>query len=118
MLSLLMLIIMYCTIQLLQIHSRQISARLPKFYTVPTVDDWTKYEDNKTYNGTLTIKNASGHVLATMKVSMTKVLPNTIPAGFSVKTAQVTDGIYNCYMIPMNDANDIAWTAETATKVL
>ena len=109
---------MYCTIQLLQIHSRQISARLPKFYTVPTVDDWTKYEDNKTYNGTLTIKNASGHVLATMKVSMTKVLPNTIPAGFSVKTAQVTDGIYNCYMIPMNDANDIAWTAETATKVL
>lgn len=28
---LLMLIIMYCTIQLLQIHSRQISARLPKF---------------------------------------------------------------------------------------
>ena len=37
----------------------------------------------QTYNGTLTIKNASGHVLATMKVSMTKVLPTTIPAGFS-----------------------------------
>ena len=91
-------------------------SKVAKVYTVPTVDDWTKYEDNKTYNGTLTIKNASGHVLATMKVSMTKVLPTTIPAGFSVKTAQVTDGIYNCYMIPMNDANDIAWTAETATK--
>ena len=91
-------------------------SKVAKVYTVPTVNDWTKYEDNKTYNGTLTIKNASGHVLATMKVSMTKVLPTTIPAGFSVKPAQVTDGIYNCYMIPMNDANDIAWTAETATK--
>ncbi len=91
-------------------------SKVAKVYTVPTVDDWTKYEDNKTYNGTLTIKNASGHVLATMKVSMTKVLPTTIPAGFSVKTAQVADGIYNCYMIPMNDANGIAWTAETATK--
>ncbi|MDE8712533.1 hypothetical protein PZH41_25115, partial [Phocaeicola vulgatus] len=34
----------------------------------------------------------------------------------SVKNAQVTDGIYKSYMIPMNDANDIAWTAETATK--
>lgn len=91
-------------------------SKVAKVYTVPTVDDWTKYEDNKTYNGTLTIKNASGHVLATMKVSMTKVLPTTIPAGFSVKTAQVTDGIYNCYMIPMDDANGIAWRAETATK--
>ena len=91
-------------------------SKVAKVYTVPTVNDWTKYEDNKTYNGTLTIKNASGHVLATMKVSMTKVLPTTIPAGFSVKTAQVTDGIYNCYMIPMDDANGIAWIAETATK--
>ena len=91
-------------------------SKVTKVYTVPTQGDWKLYEDNKAYNGTLTIKNASGHVLATMNVSMTKVLPATIPSGFSVKTAQVADGIYNCYMIPMNDANTVAWTAETATK--
>ncbi|MFR7467150.1 MAG: hypothetical protein ACLUVG_24030 [Phocaeicola vulgatus] len=46
-------------------------SKVAKVYTVPTVDDWTKYEDNKTYNGTLTIKNAfRTYVLATMKVSV------------------------------------------------
>jgi hypothetical protein len=91
-------------------------SKVTKVYTMPTLTDWKLYEDNKTYNGTLTIKNASGHVLATMKVSMTKVLPTTIPSGFSVKTAQVAEGIYNCYMIPMKDDGTIAWAAETATK--
>ena len=86
-------------------------SKVAKVYTVPALtNDWKAYEDNKTYNGTLTIKNATGHVLATMNVSMTKVLPTVAPAGFSIKTAQVVDGIYNCYMIPD------AWTAETATK--
>ena len=91
-------------------------SKVAKVYTTPTVNDWTKYEDNKSYMGSLTIKNASGHILATMKVSMTKVLPVGIPSGFSVKTAQIANGIYNCYMIPMDAAGNIAWTAETAEK--
>ena len=84
--------------------------KVTKIYTVPTQTDWTLYEDDKAYNGTLTIKNANDFVLATMDVTMTKVLPTAIPEGFSVKTAQVAEGIYNCYMIPDN------WTATLATE--
>jgi len=81
-----------------------------KVYTVPTIDDWTKYVDNKTYNGTLTISNADGFVLATIKVSMTKQLP-TAPEGFSIKTNQLdANGVYNCYLIPDK------WDADQATK--
>ncbi len=89
-------------------------SKVAKVYTMPKVADWTKYEDNKVYNGTLTIKNANDFVLATLEVSMQKVLPTTIPSGFSIKTAQVKDGIYNCYMIPMTDYSN-ATPAGTAT---
>ncbi len=41
-----MLIIMYCTIQLSKYIPADFS-KVAKVYTVPTVDDWTKYEDNK-----------------------------------------------------------------------
>ena len=75
-------------------------SKVVKIYTTPKINDWTKYEDDKTYNGKLTIKNANDFVLATLDVSMTKVLPTTMPEGFSVKTAQVKDGIYNCYLVP------------------
>ena len=81
-----------------------------KVYTVPTIDDWTKYVDNKTYNGTLTISNADGFVLATINVSMTKQLP-TAPEGFSIKSKQLDEkGVYNCYLVP----ND--WTAPNAVN--
>jgi len=82
-------------------------SKVVKVYTMPaTITDWKSYEDNKAYNGTLTIKNASKHVLAVMNISMTKVLPTGIPAGFSVKTAQVAAGVYNCYLVPDSwDAN-------------
>ena len=85
-------------------------SKVAKVYTMPALPDWTSYEDNKAYNGTLTIKNESGHVLATMNLSMTKVLPTGIPEGFSIKTAQVAEGIYNCYMIPDT------WAASQATE--
>ena len=75
-------------------------SKVTKIYTTPTNADWTKYEDNKAYKGTLVIKNAKDFVLATLNVTMTKVLPTTMPEGFSVKTAQVKDGIYNCYLVP------------------
>ena len=84
--------------------------KVAKIYTVPTQSDWKLYEDDKAYNGTLTIKNAKDFVLATMDVTMTKVLPTAVPDGFSVKTAQVAEGIYNCYMIPDN------WAASAAKE--
>ena len=71
---------------------------------------WTDYVDNKAYNGTLTITNATDHVLATINVTFTKELPNK-PAGYSIKTSQLNaEGIYNCYLIPEN------WVAPTAAN--
>jgi len=86
-----------------------------KIYTVPTATSWLAYNDNKVYNGTLTIKNATGHELATLKVTFKKVLPTSAPTGFSVKTNQIgTDGIYRSYLIPMQNGV-INWTAPNAT---
>lgn len=87
-----------------------------KIYTVPTATSWLEYEDNKVYNGTLTVKNGTGHVLATLKVTFKKTLPTTSPAGFSVKTNQLgTDGIYRSYLIPMQGTT-VNWTAPLATN--
>ncbi len=89
--------------------------KVAKVYTVPTFDGskgktWADIKDNKAYNGTLTISNADGFVLATINISMTKQLP-TAPEGFSIKTNQLDDkGIYNCYLVPDT------WTAPSATK--
>ena len=84
-------------------------SKVVKVYTMPTINKWTSYEDDKAYSGTLTLTAATGHVVATMNVSMTKAVPNTLPEGFSLKDKQVINGIYNCYMIADN------WTAEKAT---
>lgn len=85
-------------------------SKVKKVYTIARVNDWLAYKDNKVYNGKLSIKNATGHVLATLDVTFKKVLP-TAPEGFSVKTNQIgSDGIYRCYLNP-----DV-WAAPTATQ--
>jgi len=86
--------------------------------TTPKCTDWLHYKDNKTYNGVLTIKNANDFVLATIKVSMTKVLPTTMPVGYSLKDKQVINGIYNCYMIADNWTATKAKTGEMAIENL
>ena len=83
--------------------------------TAKPVQAWYKYEDGKTYYGTLTAYDANGFVLATLRVSFTKNIPTTAPEGFSIKTSQVENGIYNCYMIPMAGETE-SWEATTATK--
>ena len=85
-------------------------SKIAKIYTRPTATKWSMYEDEKTYSGTLTIKNEDGFVLATLNVSMTKELPKELPAGFSFKDKQVIDGVYNCYLIANN------WKAEQAVN--
>jgi hypothetical protein len=85
-------------------------SKVAKAYTIAKVNNWLAYKDNKVYNGKLTIKNATGHVLATLNVTFKKVLP-TAPEGFSVKTNQIgSDGIYRCYLEPN------IWTAPNATE--
>ena len=74
-------------------------SKVAKVYTVPTINNWTTYEDDKVYNGELKIMNGDGFVLATLNVSMTKVLPTALPEGFTFKDKQVINGVYNCYMI-------------------
>ena len=84
-------------------------SKVKKIVAVPTQANWLSYKDNKVYKGTLTIKNATGHVLTTMEITMKKELP-TAPAGFSVKTNQIgEDGIYRSYLQPDT------WTAPNAT---
>lgn len=85
-------------------------SKVAKVYTKAKVNNWLAYKDNKVYNGKLTIKNATGHILATLNVTFKKVLP-TAPEGFSVKTNQIgSDGIYRCYLEPN------FWTAPNATE--
>jgi len=84
-------------------------------HTVPTALSWLAYEDDKVYNGTLVIKNGTGHVIATLKVTFKKELPTTAPSGFSIKTNQLgSDGIYRSYLIPMIEGVE-NWTAPDAT---
>ena len=85
-------------------------SKVAKVYTIPTINNWTTYEDDKVYNGELKIMNGDGFVLATLNVSMTKVLPTALPEGFTFKDKQVINGVYNCYMIADN------WTAKQATE--
>ena len=81
-----------------------------KLRGIPTLPLWN-YVDDKTYYGTLTIKNSLGYTVATMKVAFTKTLPTAAPSGYSVKTGLLNaSGVYNCYMVPNN------WTANAATN--
>jgi len=79
------------------------------------VQEWYKYEDGKAYTGTLKVYDEVGFVVATLKVSFTKNIPTSAPEGFSIKTNQVVNGVYNCYLIPMKDGV-ITWTAEGANQ--
>jgi polyhydroxyalkanoate synthesis regulator phasin len=85
-------------------------------HTVPTASSWLAYEDDKVYNGTLVIKNGTGHVIATLKVTFKKELPTTAPSGFSIMTNQLgSDGIYRSYLVPTLGDDTPSWTAPNAT---
>ena len=72
-------------------------------------------------NGTLTLKNADGFVLATIKVSAEKVLPTAEPAEhkFTAKDNQIVNGVYNCFLIPSQyDMNGtITWDVQNGWGV-
>ena len=57
-------------------------------------------KDGKAYTGKFEVKDADGFLLYTVPVSYTKTIPTTVPEGFTVKTNQVVNGIYNCYLVP------------------
>lgn len=90
-------------------------SKVTKVHTVATVNDWLAYKDNKVYKGKLVIKNASDHVLATLEVTFKKELPTAAPKGFSAKTSQIVNGVYNAYLVPTIDGSNAAWTAPNAS---
>ena len=84
-------------------------------YKVITKDDLYTYADGTPYTGTITIfDDGTNIVVATMKVTFTKVLPTAVPEGFSVKTGQVKDNVYNCYPAP-NAAKAFTKYSDVAT---
>lgn len=86
-------------------------SKVTKVYTKARgVSNWLAYKDNHAYNGKLTIKNATNHVLATIEVTFKKELPTTME-GFSVKTNQLSDGVWNAYLIP--NTTGVNWTTPT-----
>ncbi len=67
---------------------------------------WSDFTDDKAYTGTLTYYDQYDHVLASIKVTLTKTLPSGMPVGFSPKTSQIVNGVYYCYLVPD------AWTVD------
>lgn len=83
-------------------------SEVAKVYTKPRVISWLAYKDDHVYNGKLTIKNATGHVLATLDVTFKKELPTAVK-GFSVQTNQLdANGVWNSYLLP---STTLDWTA-------
>ena len=65
-------------------------------------------KDDKVYEGTVKFYNNEGTFLGQSAISIQKVLPTTLPEGFSVKTNQLnSENIYNCYLVPAS------WTANS-----
>ena len=65
-------------------------------------------KDDKVYEGTVKFYNSENTFLGQSAITIQKVLPTTLPAGFSVKTNQLnSENIYNCYLVPAS------WTANS-----
>ena len=87
-------------------------AKVKSIYTTRTEDiAETDYVDDQVYNGTISFKNDKDVAIATLNVSMTKVVPTTLPAGTAWKENQLQADkkTYFCYVLPN------AFTPVTAT---
>ena len=73
------------------------------------LQEWYKYEDGKTYYGTLKVYDEVGFLVATLRVSFTKNIPAGAPEGFSIKSTQVVEGVHNCYLIPSTEKGEESW---------
>lgn len=68
-------------------------------------------KNDKVYEGIVKFFDAEGTFLSQSTISVQKVLPTTLPEGFSIKTNQLdAQGVYNCYLIPDD------WTAKKAKE--
>ena len=77
---------------------------------IPAGKDLYVFKDGAPYYGLVEILDADDFVLAEFYVSFTKSMPEGAPSGFSAKTNQIVDGVYNCYLEPDN------WVAPNAAN--
>ena len=72
------------------------------------------YVDDQVYNGTVSFKNDKDIAIATLNVSMKKVVPTTLPAGTQWNPAQLqSDGkTYKCYILPSDYYDNQVWGAD------
>ena len=91
--------------------------KLTKVYTTPT-KDWNKLLDGHTYTAKLTIYDNVKTPLATLTVSMTKVMPTADPEGvFEFKSEKLVDGTLYAYLMPYEvyQVSTQTWEAGKAT---
>ena len=72
----------------------------PVVPTTPTGLDLYIFKDDVPYYGVIDIYDTDDFLLAEFMVSFTKTMPEGAPSGFSAKTNQIVDGVYNCYLEP------------------
>jgi hypothetical protein len=77
-----------------------VSNQKVKGVKVIAVESLHLYKDDTPYYGVLSIQDNNNKVLAQLIVALTKSLPDGAPSGFTPKTAQIIDGVYNCYLEP------------------
>ena len=80
--------------------------------------DVTDYVDDQVYNGTVSFVNDKDVVVATLEVSMTKVVPTTLPAGTQWNPAQLQSDnkTYKCYVLPYYNGISKPWVVGSATE--
>jgi hypothetical protein len=90
-----------------------------QLYTVPMIDNWLAYIDNKTYKGTLTLQYKTDKItrdVATIDITFTKKLPTTVPGAFSPKENQIVDGVYIAYLTPSTSDGTDKWDVPADQK--
>ena len=91
-------------------------SQITEVYTTPT-DEWKAMVDNMTYTAKLTIYDNVKTPLATLTVSMTKVMPTEDPEGaFEFKSDKLENGTLYAYLIPYFNGKE-NWNANNVVEV-
>lgn len=94
-------------------------ATVDQLYTVPMINNWLAYIDNKEYKGTLTLQYKTDKItrdVASIDITFTKKLPTKVPGAFSPKENQIVDGVYIAYLTPSTEDGADKWAVPADQK--
>ena len=94
-------------------------ATVDQLYTVPMINNWLAYIDNKEYKGTLTLQYKTDKItrdVASIDITFTKKLPTKVPGAFSPKENQIIDGVYIAYLTPSTEDGADKWAVPADQK--